>query len=387
MDTHSKRTALENLGKGSDPGRLASLDVLRGMDMFFILGFAPLVTALCVALGWGRDCALARQMAHVQWDGLVQHDTIFPLFLFIAGAAWPFSHAKAIQRGLTRGQIMLRCLKRALALGLLGIIYGGFLRDFAPPRVSSVLLRIGLAWCGAAILHLYFGVKVRIAVCAGILLGYWALMVAIGAPDHPEAGHLTPAGNLSGWIDRTFLPGRIQGPDGLMDNQSTLGVFPAIVTAMLGVFTGEFVRGAKKRDKGHIFFLASSGAALIAIGLFVAHGCGAWSMPINKRLWSTSFTLVVGGISVLAFTIIYALVDVWCVWKRNSFFRVIGANSIVAYMAPIFIPFSDISRNILGGAASLMPKSWGEVVLNAGALSLAWAFLWVLHHYRIHLKI
>lgn len=367
--------------------RLASLDVLRGIDMFFILGFAPLVTAFCVAVGWGNNCALARQMSHVPWDGLVQHDTIFPLFLFIAGVAWPFSCAKALAKGQTRAQISFRCLRRAFLLGVLGIIYGGFLRDFAPPRVSSVLLRIGLAWCGAAILNLYFGKRVRILICTFLLLGYWALMVGIGAPDHPEAGHLTVAGNLSGWIDRTYLPGRIQGPDGLMDNQSTLGVFPAIVTAMLGVFTGEFIREAKISGGKRVAVLMAGGIALIVLGLFVAYGCGSFSMPINKRLWSSSFTLVVGGLSIVAFSIVYALVDVWAVWKRTSFFRVIGLNSIVAYMAPIFIPFSSISKNMFGGTASMLPGTWGEVMLKTGTLSLAWAFLWALHHYRIYLKV
>lgn len=369
------------------PGRLESLDVLRGMDMFFILGFAPLVVSFCVACGWGADCILARQMVHVPWDGLVQHDTIFPLFLFIAGLAWPFSRAKAFERGQSRAQIAFRCIKRAVLLGLLGIIYGRFLKDFAPPRVSSVLLRIGLAWCAAAVLHLYFGMRTRIAVCAGILLGYQALMVGVGAPDHPEAEHLSVAGNLSGWIDRTFLPGRIYGPDGLMDNQSTLGIFPAVVTAMLGVFTGEFILNVKKGDKRHVALLAVAGIVLITLGLFIGYGLGKWSMPINKRLWSSSFTLVVGGISVLAFTVIYSLVDVWRIWKHTLFFRVIGVNSITAYMAPVFIPFSQISQNIFGGTASLLPDAWGDVVLKAGTLALAWLFLWILHRYRIYLKI
>ena len=377
---------MENVAKPGS-GRLESLDVLRGIDMFFILGFASVVTAFCQAMGWGTNCFLAHQMEHVPWNGLVQHDTIFPIFLFIAGVAWPFSCAKALERGKTRGQIVLRCLRRALLLALLGIIYGNILRDFSAPRVSSVLLRIGFAWFAAAILQLFLGVRARVAVCAGILLGYWALMVGVGAPDHPEADHLSVAGNISGWIDRNFLPGRIMGPEGLMDNQSTLGIFPAIVTAMLGVFTGEYVRGAHAQGARRIVVLLLAAAGLAALGLFVAYGCGRWSMPINKRLWSTSFTLVVGGISVAAFAVVYALVDVWGVWRHTLFFRVIGVNSIVAYMAPIFIPFSRIAENLLGGLAGTMPSAWGTVLLRTGTLLTAWAFLWFLDRRRIYLKI
>ena len=79
----------------STSGRLLSLDTLRGFDMMFIMGAAYWILALCALLpqnaftGW-----LAGQMKHVEWNGLAQHDTIFPLFLFIAGVSFPFSLAK-----------------------------------------------------------------------------------------------------------------------------------------------------------------------------------------------------------------------------------------------------------------------------------------------------
>ena len=65
--------------------RLMSLDALRGADMIFIMGFSTVVVAACNLLGFGKDCWLAAQMEHVPWHGLRHHDTIFPLFLFLAG--------------------------------------------------------------------------------------------------------------------------------------------------------------------------------------------------------------------------------------------------------------------------------------------------------------
>ena len=65
----------------SHGGRLASIDALRGFDMFFITGGANIVIGLCAGLGFG-DCWIAQQMKHVSWAGLAHHDTIFPLFLF-----------------------------------------------------------------------------------------------------------------------------------------------------------------------------------------------------------------------------------------------------------------------------------------------------------------
>ena len=67
--------------------RLLSLDTLRGFDMFFITGGTMLVSGVCAALGLGDGCWLAVQMRHAEWAGFTHHDTIFPLFLFLAGVA------------------------------------------------------------------------------------------------------------------------------------------------------------------------------------------------------------------------------------------------------------------------------------------------------------
>jgi predicted acyltransferase len=92
--------------------RLMSLDTLRGADMLFIMGFSGALVALCQLLGFGKDCWLATQMTHVIWHGFRHHDTIFPLFLFLAGVAWPFSYASQVAKGRTAGQILRKLLMR-----------------------------------------------------------------------------------------------------------------------------------------------------------------------------------------------------------------------------------------------------------------------------------
>ena len=71
--------------------RLLSIDALRGFDMLFIMGGAALLVALAEWFPCSFTQALAEQMDHVEWHGLRHHDTIFPLFLFIAGISFPFS--------------------------------------------------------------------------------------------------------------------------------------------------------------------------------------------------------------------------------------------------------------------------------------------------------
>lgn len=95
-------------------GRLASLDVFRGFDMFFIMGFSSLVIGICGVFGLGDGFWLVDQMKHPAWIGVTQHDTIFPTFIFIAGLSFQFSMAKQLAGGRTRWQIALRVLKHAV---------------------------------------------------------------------------------------------------------------------------------------------------------------------------------------------------------------------------------------------------------------------------------
>ena len=375
--------------------RLESLDALRGFDMFFIMGFASFVSAVCVACGCGNGW-LARQMTHATWTGLTQHDTIFPLFLFIAGASWPYSLAKRRSRGDSDMRTALSCLRRGIVLFVLGLVYGGLLQGNL--RVCSVLGRIGFAWMAAAWIWLAFGRRGRVASVVLLLAGYWALLAFVPAPDAAQVpfppgceqfgrGPFSPVGNISGWLDRTILPGAIVGFKGVMDNQSVLGVVPATATALLGMMTGEYVKSSPDSGNRKTAAMLVGAAGLAAAGLLVAFGFGPLSMPISKKLWSTSFTLVVGGYSLAMFAAFYWLVDVRRLWRHTAFFRVIGVNSITIYMAQVFVPFKEVSKNFLGGIASLVPEGWGAVVTWAGYTLLCWLFVFFLDRKGVHLKV
>ena len=161
--------------------RLLSLDALRGFDMFFIMGGASLFVALATLCPTPFFQAIAEQMHHVEWNGLTHHDTIFPLFLFIAGISFPFSLAKQRERGKTEGEIYRKIVRRGLTLVLLGFVYNGLLHfDFEHQRYASVLGRIGLAWMFGALLFVRTRVLTRVWITAAILVGYWLLLAFIG---------------------------------------------------------------------------------------------------------------------------------------------------------------------------------------------------------------
>lgn len=359
--------------------RLLSIDALRGFDMFFIMGFAALVIAICKLFPEGADSWLARQMTHPAWNGLSHHDIIFPLFLFISGMTFPFSLSKSREKGLGTRQIARKVLFRGLILIGLGMVYNGFFAlNFSTLRIYSVLGRIGLAWMLAAWLYMGCGKNVRTGIAAAILIGY-NLLLLIPAPDHPGASSLSMEGNIVGYIDRCLLPGHLLYKVGF-DPEGLLSTLPAVVTAMLGQFTGEFVKESGLQRK--TLWMLAGAAGLLVAGLI-------WStwFPINKKLWTSSFTLVAGGISLAHFALFYWLIDVKG-WKKWAFFfQVIGLNSITIYMLQKIVPFAQINRFFLGGLAGLFPEPTGNVILAVGYIAWSWLLLWFLYRKQVFLKV
>jgi len=366
--------------KTDKSGRLASLDALRGFDMLFIMGGEGLICAIAAVMGYPD---FSRSFGHVPWHGLQFMDTVFPLFLFLAGVSFPFSAAKSRARGLTDGQIALKALRRGLTLVALGFVCSGLFKlEFATLRAWSVLGRIGLAWMFAAWLFLLFKTRARLAIAAGLLAAVTLFTVFVPAPG--AAAGVDPfsaEGNFGCWLDRTLTAGHTYQK--LFDPEGFAGLLPAVVTAMLGMFAGELVR----RDDG-----AATGrkaAALLACGA----GCAlaGWALsfvfPVNKALWSPSFALVVGGYSFALFALFYWVVDVLGCRRWTYFFTVIGVNSITIYMAQRIVNFRGVRDFFFGGLAGLLPEAWGNVVLGLGYIAVCWLFLWFLHKKDVHLKV
>lgn len=364
--------------------RLMSLDALRGFDMFFIMGLSGLVAALCALCPGTVTDWLAAQMAHVKWDGLTHHDTIFPLFLFLAGVSFPFSYANQQCRGMNRTQIYLKIFRRAAMLIFFGLIYNGLLNfDFATLRCASVLARIGIAWMGAALLFINFGPRTRAITCVVILLGYGLLSALVGAPDAPDAGPLTREGCLVGYIDRLYLPGRLIYGN-TFDPEGLLSAIPAVVTAMFGMFTGELIRLPQEKLSGcrKALYMVAAGVVLLAITFAFKS-----LVPVNKMLWSSTFVTAVGAYSMFMMALFYYLVDVrgWQSW--TFVFRVVGMNSITIYLAQRIISFQGINKFIFGGLAGLFPEAWTDSVMSLGYIAVCWLFLYFLYRKNVFLKV
>lgn len=369
--------------------RLLSLDALRGFDMFFIMGGSALIMAICALFPDGSDSWLALQMKHAKWDGFYHHDTIFPLFLFIAGISFPFSYAKSQSLGLSRGAQYGKILKRVLILIFLGWVYNGLFKwDFANMRYLSVLGRIGLAWGIAALIRMNTGTLARAILCVFLLVGYWLLIRFVPAPDAAGAGVYSMEGNIVGWVDRQIVPGRIYRP--CYDPEGLLGTLPAVVTALLGMFTGDFIRmdeqkklcGKSLTGGVKTIWMLCASALMLGLGLL-------WSLdfPINKALWSSSFVLVAGAYSLSLFALFYWMIDVkgWRKWAHC--FEIIGLNSITIYLFQRFVSVKFTNEFFLKGLSEQLSPEWGAVLLAAGYVALCWLLLTFLYRKKIFLKV
>ncbi len=360
--------------------RLASLDALRGFDMLMISGGGTFIYLLQNKTGFKWIDALAAQFVHPDWNGFTFYDFIFPLFLFMAGTSLSYSLSSGLSKGIEKSTLYKKVFKRMLILIGLGLLYkNNPLTIFEPShiRFGSVLGRIGIATFATTLIYLNFPTK-RFYWIAGILLSYYAALFLIPVPSY-GSGDLSFEGNLVGWIDRSIMPGILR--QGTYDELALLTQLPALCLTIFGTLAGDILRKNIK-DQKKLSKLILFGVVGIALGLL-------WGMhfPINKHLWSSSFILLTAGMAFLSLALFYWIIDIHGYTKWAFFFRVIGLNSLMIYLAYEFIDFSYTSKRIFKGLYMYTPEKWHEVFVAAGALLLVWLFLYFLYRKKIFLKV
>lgn len=361
--------------------RLYSLDALRGFDMFWIMGAEEIFHRLYEATGspfWG---AIALQMTHPEWNGFHFYDLIFPLFLFLAGVATPYSVGREMEKGVARQKLMWRVIKRAMILVLLGIIAnnGLVLKPISELRFGSVLGRIGLAYMFANIIYIYGSKRSQIVWFIGLLLGYWLAMKVGHAPGFAP-GDLTMEGNLASYIDRLLLPGKLYL--GIHDPEGLFSTIPAISTGLMGILTGTFIKTSTLSGSQKCIRMAVAGIVFIALAQL-------WNIdfPINKNLWTSSFVLQVGGLSLLLLSLFYFIIDVKGYKSWAFFFKVIGMNSILIYMSGHFINWEFTNDTLFGWLGTIAGNPYNAVLLAITYVFVKWFFLYFMYKKNVFLRV
>lgn len=361
--------------------RVVSLDALRGIDMFFIIGMEEVFGSL--SRMFPMQPTLHERLDHAPWAGFHFYDIIFPLFAFIIGVSLVFSLSKAVAiEG--KSAASLKVIKRGVILFLLGIVlYGGIANGLEKVRILGVLQRLAICSCFAGLAFIWLKPRGILALTFTLLAGYWAMMTFIPVPGF-GAGDFAEGHNLANWLDAQYLPFRKW--DGDHDPEGLLSSFPAIASSLLGIFAGLLIRDPAVEPRRKVRNLMLLGVTGIAAGLL-----WHFQFPIIKKIWTSSFVLFTAGISAVLLGIFYYIIDVrnWRGWARP--FVWIGMNAITIYVIVHVVRMDNLARRVVGGeVAAYLDQLWlglGSLVPTVMGLLLAIWVCWFLHQRKIFLRV
>ncbi len=352
--------------------RLASLDILRGADLFLLLFFQPVLMSIGRAADVPWLNTVLYQFHHESWEGFRVWDIVMPLFLFMVGTSMPFSFAKYNSGGSGRKNVCKKIARRFVLLFVFGMIVQGNLLSLDPGSIriyTNTLQAIAFGYVIAAAIMLNCSIRVQILATGALMLAYWV-------PMH-FCGDYTLEGSFAYAVDEAVI-GRFRG-----DLQYTW-VWSSLTfgsTVMMGALAGQMIRlGEKNRVKTAVR-LVTIGAALIAASLL-------WSleMPIIKKLWTASMAMFAGGVCFILMGAFYYWIDCKGHSKGLNWLKVYGTNAITAYVIGEVISFRSVVTSVSYGLEPLLGDYYRAWVTFGNSMIL-FGILWVMYRQRVFLKI
>jgi predicted acyltransferase len=367
--------------------RYASIDFFRG----FVITFMLIVNTPGT---WEHVFAPLR---HADWHGCTPTDLVFPAFLFIIGVSMWFSFEK-YQRKLS-SEISYKILKRAGLLILMGILMSKFpfyWENIEKWRFPGVLVRLGLCYGIASFLVILLHKRALQVLFVLLLLGYWVALFL-----HDPIAPYELSSNLVRFIDlKIFGENHIWRGKGIpFDPEGLLSTFPAVCTVLMGWWSGEILQKNGYNKLEVIRKLLHWGVLAGTLGFILD-----FSFPINKYLWTSSFVLYSGGISMILLAVSVWILEVKEWTKGTFFFKVIGANSLFAFIlsgllvkSMLNITWQDVSKK--SGTSNIYRFIYENVFakIDIGAIGsllfaltfmlLVWGVCWMLYKRKIFIKL
>jgi predicted acyltransferase len=381
--------------------RFYSLDVFRGATV-------ALMILVNNPGSWGHIYA---PLEHAPWHGVTPTDLVFPFFLFAVGNAMAFVLPKLEAAG--EKTFWFKIIKRTLLIYFIGIFLNWFPfikydelgnivgKPFENVRFFGVLQRIALSYFFASVIIHFFKASGAFVVGCFILLSYWLLCV-IANPLDPYS--------LTGWfgtnVDIAILgethmyhgEGVPFDPEGLMNS------FAAIVQVVFGFLVGNYIlqKGKTAEMLNGLFVV---GCVLIVTGL-------AWDMvfPINKKIWTSSYTVYTTGLALLVLSVLIYLIEFKNrkgAWSR--FFDVFGKNALFIFVLSGILPRLLALIRIPGAIDPngkqnyLTPFAWfyentckrilpaeprfGSLLYALCFIAMMWFFAWLLDKKKIYIRV
>jgi predicted acyltransferase len=281
-----------------NPQRLLSLDAFRGFT----------IAAMLLVNNPGDWGHLYSQLAHAKWNGWTFTDWIFPFFLFISGVAMAFSIGRLLRADANRHALLQKLSIRAAIVFLIGLglnLYPDF--NFNSVRIPGVLQRIALCTLLAGPIVVFFNWRQQCYWIFGLLSFYSALMLLVPVPDAQAgmaAGVLEPGRDVGAYVDRWLLDGHLWTASKTWDPEGLVSTLPALCNLLFGVLTGHWLDGTRPKAEKTVWMLMA-GLACLWLGSVL----DSTFMPINKSLWTVSFSIFMTGWALLMFSIFYWLLD------------------------------------------------------------------------------
>jgi predicted acyltransferase len=319
------------------PGAVASrslaLDVFRG-------GAVALMILVNNPGSWDH---IYPPLAHAAWHGCTPTDLVFPFFIFAVGVSMAFAGSSTPPAAQPWGAFARKVATRAALIFAIGLFLHAtpfvrwneqgslVLEGFERLRIMGVLQRIALAYLGAALLLRACGERVALPGAAVLLIGYWAACVAWGRGADPYSLE----GFFGTAVDRALLGAAhlYQGEGVAFDPEGLVGTVPAIAQVLLGYRAGCWL-ARQPLNAALVVRLFVSASALLALAY-----AASLVMPVNKKLWTSSFVLLTSGLALMALALLVHTLDLQ--HQRGRWVQALlafGRNALFVYALSQWLP-------------------------------------------------
>ncbi len=372
--------------------RFYSLDVFRGAT----------VCLMILVNNPGSWAHIYAPLEHAPWHGLTPTDLVFPFFLFAVGNAMAFVMPKLEQAGLA--VFWQKVLKRSALIFLIGLFLNWWpfvkasdysFKAFENVRILGVLQRIALVYFFAAIIIYYLKSTKAFYAAMLLLLGYWALCL-LGNPADPYS--------LEGWfgtnIDKAILgvTHMYKGEGIPFDPEGIMSTVPAIAQVILGFLVGNYIKekGATKDSLTPML----NGLFVAAIAMLITGLCWDMVMPINKKIWTSSYVVYTTGLATLTIAAMIYFIEIKGIkFGLSRFFDVFGKNALFVFALSAFLP-KGLALIKLG--EGITPWNWlykkvyihipgapenGSLAYAITVISFMWLICWWLDKRKIYIKV
>ncbi len=356
--------------------RVLSVDLYRGVVMFLLIGRATGLYDLLASPAMEGTVLhpIGLQFMHLPWHGLRLADLAQPFFMFISGVAMAFSYEKRWERGESWLDSLGQALRRSfllLAIGWALYFAGSNGRGFKGEFLNDILPQLAVASLIAFLLlrravQTQIGVALGLIVLTEVLYRFWP----VSGYDQP----FTPGHNFGAWLD-TALFGSASA-----ENLVTFNLVPAATFVILGVLAARILKSGRPHNK-LLASLVGTGLAGVVLGLALDP-----VTPVIRKLCTSSFVLLVGGLAILSLALGYWLIDVMKFRKRSVFFVVVGMNPLFIYLFALS-GGADWLYRIVAPFTMVFSGWMGEGPAQILTSLAIWGILWCLCYWLYKRKI